>query len=63
MGKFADELMKKIMGVLSESQKNKYKEMTGAPFKLERPQGGQGGGPGGPPPGGPGGGGQDGTGN
>ena len=53
MAKFADDLMKKIMTVLNESQKNKYKEMTGAPFKLERPQGGPGGGQGGP--GGPGG--------
>jgi hypothetical protein len=54
MNKFADDLMKKILGVLTESQRSKYKEMTGSPFKLERPQGGPGqGGPGGP--GGPGG--------
>ena len=53
MAKFADDLMKKIMSVLNENQKSKFKEMTGAPFKLERPQGGPGGGQGGP--GGPGG--------
>jgi hypothetical protein len=68
MGKFADDLMKKIMSVLNENQKNKYKELTGAQFKLERPQGGPGGpggpggfggGQGGPGRGGPGGGGGD----
>ncbi len=61
-GKFADELMKKITAVLSDSQKSKFKELVGAPFKLERPKGGPQGGPGqggpgqggpdGPPPGG-----------
>jgi hypothetical protein len=53
-GKFADALMDKIKAVLTEAQKAKYKEMTGAAFKLERPQGGPQSGPGGPPPGGPG---------
>ena len=54
MGKFADEMMKKVMVVLTETQKNKFKEMAGAPFKLDRPQGGGGqGGHGGPPQGGP----------
>lgn len=65
MAKFADDLMKKIMSVLNESQRNKYKEMTGAQFKLERPQGGPGGpggGQGGPGRGGPGGGGPGGGG-
>jgi len=61
--KFADELMKKLMVVLTDSQKNKWKELTGAPFKLQPMQGrpggqGQGGGQGfgggfgGPPQGG-----------
>jgi hypothetical protein len=53
MGKFADDLLKKLLTVLNDNQRSKYREMTGAPFKLERPQGGPRGqgGPGGPPPG------------
>lgn len=59
-GKHAEMLMGKIMGVLSNSQKDKWKEMAGAKFVLKMQQGrgpggpgrpGGQGGPGGPPPG------------